>query len=111
MIDAQLRAFAAFARTLPCDGSDAIYFYTRDVSAAEKPCDLQARMFHPGAGGFSGSRPPAAPGGLFPKALLPGIWPPADAKPRPAEVIDYLQKADVAFLIPAALAAWRDARW
>jgi trans-2,3-dihydro-3-hydroxyanthranilate isomerase len=43
----------AFARTFPCDGSDAIYFYTRDVPDNEKPCDLQARMFHPGARGLS----------------------------------------------------------
>jgi trans-2,3-dihydro-3-hydroxyanthranilate isomerase len=34
----------AFARTLPCDGSDAVYLYTRDVPTAEA-CDLQARMF------------------------------------------------------------------
>jgi trans-2,3-dihydro-3-hydroxyanthranilate isomerase len=44
---------AAFARTFPCDGSDAVYFYTRDVPAAEQPCHLQARMFHPGASGLS----------------------------------------------------------
>jgi trans-2,3-dihydro-3-hydroxyanthranilate isomerase len=44
---------AAFAKTLPCDGSDAIYFYTRDVPADGRPCDLQARMFHPGASGLS----------------------------------------------------------
>jgi trans-2,3-dihydro-3-hydroxyanthranilate isomerase len=44
---------AAFARTLPCDGALSIYFYTRDVPDAEKPCDLQARMFHPGASGLS----------------------------------------------------------
>jgi trans-2,3-dihydro-3-hydroxyanthranilate isomerase len=44
---------AAFARTFPCDGSDAIYFYTSDVGADGKPCDLQARMFHPGASGLS----------------------------------------------------------
>jgi trans-2,3-dihydro-3-hydroxyanthranilate isomerase len=43
----------AFARTFPCDGSDAIYFYTRDVPDNEKTCDLQARMFHPGACGLS----------------------------------------------------------
>jgi len=43
----------AFAETFPRDGSDAVYFYTRDVPANEKPCDLQARMFHPGAGGLS----------------------------------------------------------
>ncbi|MCA6112264.1 PhzF family phenazine biosynthesis protein [Bradyrhizobium cenepequi] len=44
---------AAFARTFPCDGSDAVYFYTRDVPAAEQPLDLQARMFHPGSSGPS----------------------------------------------------------
>jgi trans-2,3-dihydro-3-hydroxyanthranilate isomerase len=43
---------AAFARTFPCDGSDAVYLYTRDVPAAEA-CDLQARMFHPGSSGLS----------------------------------------------------------
>ncbi len=44
---------AAFARTFPCDGSDAVYLYTRDVPPGEAPCDLQARMFHPGSGGLT----------------------------------------------------------
>lgn len=44
---------AAFAKAFPCDGSDAIYLYTRDVPANEKPCEIQARMFHPGASGLS----------------------------------------------------------
>jgi trans-2,3-dihydro-3-hydroxyanthranilate isomerase len=44
---------AAFAETFPRDDSDAVYLYTRDVPADEKPCDLQARMFHPGASGLS----------------------------------------------------------
>jgi trans-2,3-dihydro-3-hydroxyanthranilate isomerase len=44
---------AAFARTFPCDGSDAVYLYTGDVPEAEKPYDLQARMFHPGSSGLS----------------------------------------------------------
>src|SRR5207245_949802 len=35
-------------------------------------------------------RPPLAPGGMFPKALLPELWPTVDAKPRPADMIDYL---------------------
>ena len=39
-------------RTFPCDGAYAIYFYTRDVPPAEKPCDLQARMFYPGSSGL-----------------------------------------------------------
>jgi trans-2,3-dihydro-3-hydroxyanthranilate isomerase len=43
----------AFAKTFPVDGSDAIYFYTRDVPAGERFCDVQARMFHPGASGLS----------------------------------------------------------
>jgi trans-2,3-dihydro-3-hydroxyanthranilate isomerase len=43
----------AFAKTFPVDESDAIYFYTRDVPDREKPCDVQARMFHPGASGLS----------------------------------------------------------
>jgi trans-2,3-dihydro-3-hydroxyanthranilate isomerase len=42
----------AFARTLPCDGSNAVYLYTRDVPTAEAR-DLQARMFHPGSRGLS----------------------------------------------------------
>jgi trans-2,3-dihydro-3-hydroxyanthranilate isomerase len=43
----------AFAKTFPVDESDAVYFYTRDVPDSEKPCDVQARMFHPGASGLS----------------------------------------------------------
>jgi trans-2,3-dihydro-3-hydroxyanthranilate isomerase len=43
----------AFARTLPLDGNDAIYFYTRDVPASEAPCEVQARMLHPGASGLT----------------------------------------------------------
>ena len=44
---------AAFERLLPCDGAFAIYFYTRDVPSAEAPCELQARMFHPGSSGLT----------------------------------------------------------
>lgn len=44
---------AAFESTFPLDGSDAVYFYTRDVPSNERPCDLQARMFHPGSSGLS----------------------------------------------------------
>jgi trans-2,3-dihydro-3-hydroxyanthranilate isomerase len=44
---------AAFANNFPRDDSDAVYFYTRDVPESEKPCDLQARMFFPGASGLS----------------------------------------------------------
>jgi len=43
---------SAFAQTFPCDGSDAVFFYTRDVPGAEG-CDLQARMFHPGSSGLT----------------------------------------------------------
>jgi trans-2,3-dihydro-3-hydroxyanthranilate isomerase len=45
---------AAFAAIFPCDGAEqTLYFYTRDVLVNERPCDLQARMFHPGASGLS----------------------------------------------------------
>ncbi|HYW64217.1 MAG TPA: PhzF family phenazine biosynthesis protein [Bradyrhizobium sp.] len=44
---------AAFARVLPTDGARSIYFYTRDVQPAEKPCDLQARMFLRGSSGLT----------------------------------------------------------
>ena len=44
---------AAFADMFPRDGSDAVYFYTRDVPPAEQPLDLQARVFHPGSSGLS----------------------------------------------------------
>jgi len=44
---------AAFGRTLPRGGAFSVYFYTRDIPAAEAGCDLQARMFMRGTGGFS----------------------------------------------------------
>jgi trans-2,3-dihydro-3-hydroxyanthranilate isomerase len=43
---------AAFGRHLPRDGAFAVYFYTRDVLSTETPCELQARMFFPGASGL-----------------------------------------------------------
>lgn len=43
---------AAFSRFFPKDGAFSAYFYTRDVPAAEQPCDLQARMFFPGSSGL-----------------------------------------------------------
>ncbi|MBR0896143.1 PhzF family phenazine biosynthesis protein [Bradyrhizobium tropiciagri] len=43
---------AAFGGFFPRDGAFSAYFYTRDVPAAEAPCDLQARMFFPGSSGL-----------------------------------------------------------
>src|ERR1700742_815667 len=43
----------AFGGALPHEGCDAIYLYTRDIPAGEMPCDLQARMFHPGSAGLT----------------------------------------------------------
>jgi trans-2,3-dihydro-3-hydroxyanthranilate isomerase len=43
---------AAFSRVLSSDGAVGVYTYTRDVPPAEKPCDLQARMFFPGSSGL-----------------------------------------------------------
>jgi trans-2,3-dihydro-3-hydroxyanthranilate isomerase len=43
----------SFARVLSTDGAVGVYIYTRDVPPAEKPCDLQARMFFPGGSGVT----------------------------------------------------------
>jgi len=43
----------AFSRVLSCDGAVGVYIYTRDVPPAERPCDLQARMFFPGSSGLT----------------------------------------------------------
>jgi trans-2,3-dihydro-3-hydroxyanthranilate isomerase len=43
---------SGFAQAFARGDSDAVFFYTRDVPAAEA-CDLQARMFHPGSSGLS----------------------------------------------------------
>jgi trans-2,3-dihydro-3-hydroxyanthranilate isomerase len=63
---------AAFARTFPCEGSDAIYLYTRDVPPGEQPTDLQARMFHPGASGLS-EDPATGSATVAAAALLAGL--------------------------------------
>lgn len=44
---------AAFGTVFPRDGAFAVWFYTRDVPAAEAPCERQARMFMRGASGFA----------------------------------------------------------
>src|SRR3569623_1617276 len=44
---------AAFGRVLPRDGAFSVWFYTHEVPAAEAPCERQARMCMPGAGGLS----------------------------------------------------------
>ena len=44
---------AGFARILPDNRCDAIYFYTRDVPPGEIPRDMQARMFFPGTSGLT----------------------------------------------------------
>jgi trans-2,3-dihydro-3-hydroxyanthranilate isomerase len=63
----------AFARTLPLDGSVSIYLYTRDVPAAEAPCDLQARMFHPGGRGSLSEDPATGSATVAAAALLADI--------------------------------------
>ncbi len=37
---------------LPRDGAFSVWLYTRDVPAAEAPCNLQARMFMRGTSGL-----------------------------------------------------------
>jgi trans-2,3-dihydro-3-hydroxyanthranilate isomerase len=63
----------AFARTLPIDGSVSIYLYTRDVLAAEAPCDLQARMFHPGGRGSLSEDPATGSATVAAAALFADI--------------------------------------
>jgi trans-2,3-dihydro-3-hydroxyanthranilate isomerase len=64
---------SGFARILPDNHCDAIYFYTRDVPAAEKPCELQARMFHPGFSGLS-EDPATGSATVATAALLAELW-------------------------------------
>jgi trans-2,3-dihydro-3-hydroxyanthranilate isomerase len=70
---------AAFARTFPLDGCDAVYFYTRDVPAGEAPCDLQARMFHPGSSGLS-EDPATGSATVAAAALLADLAPERDGE-------------------------------
>lgn len=71
----------AFARTFPLDGNDAIYLYTRDVPATEKPCELQARMYHPGASGLT-EDPATGSATVAAAALLADIDPARDGELR-----------------------------
>ena len=43
----------AFSRVLSSDGAVGVYIYTRVVPPAERPCELQARMFFPGLSGLT----------------------------------------------------------
>jgi trans-2,3-dihydro-3-hydroxyanthranilate isomerase len=72
---------AAFARQLPRDGAFALYFYTREVSAGEEGCDLQARMFHPGASGLT-EDPATGSATVAAAALLADLDPTRDGELR-----------------------------
>jgi trans-2,3-dihydro-3-hydroxyanthranilate isomerase len=72
----------AFARTLPLDGSVSIYFYTRDVTATEAPCDLQARMFHPGGRGSLSEDPATGSATVAAASLLGELDPTQDGELR-----------------------------
>jgi trans-2,3-dihydro-3-hydroxyanthranilate isomerase len=67
----------AFSRVVRRDGRDAIYLYTRDVPAQEKPCELQARMFHPVASGL-GEDPATGSATAAAAALLADLDPTAN---------------------------------
>jgi trans-2,3-dihydro-3-hydroxyanthranilate isomerase len=71
----------AFARVFPVDGAFAIYFYTRDVPPGEKPCELQARMFHPGLSGLI-EDPATGSATVAAAALLADLDPAKDGEPR-----------------------------
>jgi trans-2,3-dihydro-3-hydroxyanthranilate isomerase len=72
---------AAFARIFPCDNSDAVYVYTRDVPPSEQPCDLQARMFHPGTSGLT-EDPATGSATVAAAALLADLDPRQDGEQR-----------------------------
>jgi hypothetical protein len=54
-----------------------------DGITGHKPDDVMARR-----------RPPTAELGIFPHSAVPGLWPAQDARPRPADVIDYAGVTD-----------------
>lgn len=72
---------AAFAGLFPCDGAFAIYFYTRDVGPDDAPCELQARMFFPGASGLI-EDPATGSATVAAAALLADLDPVADGELR-----------------------------
>lgn len=72
---------AAFARELPRDGAFAVYFYTRDVLAGEKRCELQARMFHEGSSGLT-EDPATGSATVAAAALLADLNPAQDGELR-----------------------------
>jgi trans-2,3-dihydro-3-hydroxyanthranilate isomerase len=72
---------AGFARALPCDGAFAIYFYTRDVPSGERPCELQARMFFPGASSLT-EDPATGSATVATAALLTDLDPTQDGEQR-----------------------------
>lgn len=99
---------AGFARVFPRDDSDAIYLYTRDVPAQEKPCDLQARMFHPGASGL-GEDPATGSATAAAAALLGDLDPTKNGEislrigqgvdmGRPSLLLTRVRKADSAVM-------------
>ena len=71
----------AFARTFPLDGNDAIYLYSREVAPGEAPCDLQARMFHPGNSGLT-EDPATGSATVAAASLLADIDPTRDGELR-----------------------------
>lgn len=72
---------AAFGRLSPYEGAFVVYFYTRDVPPAEAPCELQARMFFPGASGLT-EDPATGSATVAAAALLADLDPARDGEFR-----------------------------
>lgn len=76
-LSAALPDLAAFEASLPVDGADAIYLYTRDVGDRADVCDIEARMFSVLDGIWEDPATGSAAGALT--GLLASLDPRADA--------------------------------
>jgi trans-2,3-dihydro-3-hydroxyanthranilate isomerase len=71
---------AAHGHTLPCDGADAVYLYTRDVAGSAPGVDIEARMFAPLDGIVEDPATGSATAAMA--AFLAQLAPGADAEAR-----------------------------
>ena len=80
---------AAHADTLPRDGADGIYLYTRDVTGSDSHADLEARMFAPLDGVIEDPATGSATAAMaaFLAHLAPGAD--AEAKLRFSQGVDF----------------------
>jgi trans-2,3-dihydro-3-hydroxyanthranilate isomerase len=73
-------SIAAHSETLPCDGADAVYLYTRDVAGSAPGVDIEARMFAPLDGVVEDAATGSATAAMA--AFLARLAPAADGEAR-----------------------------